>query len=147
VKYSGTYIQVSDFEKSVKFFEEVLQTRVSIYSPGRWADAEGFGIYCSKYDDDNGIPSSSIERVFNTGNGIIIELYTENIEAEYQRLKCIVPRISELCYLNIQAPYHYFHFKDPDGNMFEVGYFPEGMQLTAGRTPQTPGTTLTGCTD
>ena len=127
MKYSGTYIRVSDFDKSVKFFEEVLQAKASIYSPGRWADMGGFGIYCPEYDKSNNVPSSTLDSGMKTGINTVIELSCEDIELEYKRLKSFVPEISDLCHLNIQASCHFFHFKDYDGNMFEVSYYPDGV--------------------
>ena len=124
MKYSGVYIKVSDFAKSLALFEKILGRPAHIYAPDRWANFDGFGIYCPNYDLENGVELSSFDQEASVGNNIIIEFNVDDVVAEYKRLQELgLIDLSEICTLNVQAPYKFFHFKDYDGNQFEVGQY------------------------
>lgn len=126
MKYSTTYIQVSNFEESVAFYEAVMQTTAEIYAPGRWASFDGFHLYAPQYDIDNKVARTSLDTELVHGTSVVIELYSEDLENDHQRLKALpVPEISEITFVNVTAPYHYFHFKDLDGNLIEVSHMDE----------------------
>ena len=123
MRYTNTYIQVKDFNKSVDFFEKVLETEVNIYAENRWAQFPGFSIFCPDYDVINNVQKDAKGYSdVKVGNNVIIEFTCDDIDKEYERVKKLnLPNLSELKYLNVKAPYKYFMFEDLDGNCFEVG--------------------------
>lgn len=137
--HSGSiYLVVRDFEKSLEFYEKILNRNISATSGNRFAvfNYEGLnlclmngyydsqnkeklttkGEYCSLYDD--------LEQIVNSENTrkIFINLEVEDLQAEYDRISNlgIATNLTSIRYINVYFPYWYFNFMDPDGNPIEI---------------------------
>ena len=67
---------------------------------------------------------TNIERNIKLGNNSIIVFHSSDIEKDYLRIKDMdITMLSNIAELNLMAHYKFFHFKDPDGNMVEVGQY------------------------
>lgn len=53
---------------------------------------------------------------------VVINLNTEDLQAEYERIKSldIGTNLTKIRYINAGRPYYYFCLKDPDGNTIEI---------------------------
>jgi hypothetical protein len=72
-----------------------------------------------KHYDENFI--NNLETKYETGNRVVLNLGTEDIEKEYKRIKELkVKEISPMQYVNFMFPYNFFIIKDPDGNTIEI---------------------------
>lgn len=136
--YGSIYLVVSDFEKSVSFYERVLDMKVSGINGMRFAMFSIAGLnlcimnghfdsthceevikkgdYYSVYDD--------MDEIAEAGNTrkVFINLGVDNLAAEYQRIKKldIVEKLTPIRFINYTSPYWYFTFMDPDGNPIEI---------------------------
>lgn len=131
------YLVTRDFERSLDFYEKVLDRKVSA-SNGRFAvftlpglnlclmnayfDAlypervETWGAECPMYDD---LPS--IARGENSRK-VFINLGVEDLAAEYERIAGlgIAEDLTQIRFIHVFSPYWYFTFTDPDGNPIEI---------------------------
>jgi lactoylglutathione lyase len=52
---------------------------------------------------------------------MILNFWVEDLLKEYQRLKELnIGVLSEIMYVNISSPYHFFVINDPDNNEIEI---------------------------
>jgi len=52
---------------------------------------------------------------------VIFNFVVHDLKAEHQRIKDLnIGNVSEIMFVNIHAPYYYFHVIDPDGNILEI---------------------------
>lgn len=134
------YFNVKDINNSIKFYEQLLEHKVERQFKTRWAEfkiCEGFTFgllsplfdknYISKNEDlsqhydDNYIRNFS-EKI-KLGNNAILNLTTDNIKKDRERVKLIRPKalsVSKIMYINFMFPYYFFMVKDPDGNLIEI---------------------------
>ncbi len=136
--YGAIYLVVKDFDKSVSFYEKVLDMKVSDVNGKRFAifnfpglklclmngyyDRENpdqvvtKGEYCEVYDNLSGIADN-----INTRK-VFINLGVEDLKAEYSRIKEleIATKMTDIRFINVFSPYWYFTFMDPDGNPIEI---------------------------
>lgn len=145
MRYGSIYLVVKDFDKSVSFYEKVLDMEVSAVNGKRFAmfnynglnlcimngyfDYENReqvitrGEYWEIYDNLKKIADSP-----NT-HKVFINLGVENLKEEYGRIKeaGIAENLTHIRYINVFSPYWYFTFTDPDGNPVEItgGYTEE----------------------
>lgn len=145
MRYGSIYLVVKDFDKSVSFYEKVLDMEVSAVNGKRFAmfnynglnlcimngyfDFENReqvitrGEYWEIYDNFKKIADST-----NT-HKVFINLGVENLKEEYGRIKelDIAENLTPIRYINVFSPYWYFTFTDPDGNPVEItgGYTEE----------------------
>lgn len=132
------YLIANDFEKSILFYEKLLEIPVSARNMDRFAqfifeghnisimnghfDAENpdkvikKGEYTDFFDDLHGIALSPNTRKF------VLNFWVENLKTEYNRIKSlgITENLSTIKYVYNAAPYYFFHLIDPDGNVIEV---------------------------
>ena len=138
MRYGLIYLIVRDFEKSVSFYEKVLDMKVSAVNKGRFAmfnnDGLNIGImngyfdsshlteitkkgeYFPYYDDMDGIADGDNSRK------IFINLCVSDLRAEYERILSlnIADELTPIRFMEYVSPYWYFTFKDPDGNPIEI---------------------------
>ncbi|MCM1183497.1 MAG: VOC family protein [Roseburia sp.] len=145
MRNASIYLVVKDFDKSVSFYEKVLDMEVSATNGKRFAMfiSNGLtlcimnGYYDSKnpeqvitkgeyweiYDNQSEIANS-----INTRK-VFINLGVEDLKAEYNRIKelGIAVQMTGIRFINVFSPYWYFTFMDPDGNPIEItgGYTEE----------------------
>lgn len=132
------YLIVRDFNKSVGFYEKLLDMKVTSKNMERFAQFEfdghnisimngyfdmenpGLTIHKGEYVDrfDNLV---AIAESKNT-NKFVLNFWVENLEKERERI--INLKISDLVttikYVNNVMPYYYFQVADPDGNVIEI---------------------------
>ena len=138
LKLSCVYIVAQDFEKSIDFYTKLFQKPVDKRYEHRWVQIKvsedlTFGILNQEFDkefiqngenilkhyDENFI--NNLETKYKTGNRVVLNLGTEDIEKEYKRIKALkVKEISPMQYVNFMFPYNFFIVKDPDGNTIEI---------------------------
>ena len=120
-----SYVLVSDMDRAIKFYEKLLGQKIKLRYKDRWVTViNSFGSYNPAFDKKHGIEMTNIERDVKIGNNSIIVFHSSDIESDYQRIKAMdVTEISNIAELNLIAHYRFFHFKDPDGNMIEIGQY------------------------
>lgn len=125
LKLAESYIKVSDMNASVQFYEELLQVKFLERYKDRWVTiVDEFGLYNPEFDEKSNVQMSNIEKKLKIGNNTIVVFHSENIQADYERIKNMrINEISDIAELNLMAPYKFFHFKDRDDNMIEVGQY------------------------
>jgi len=139
------YLIVNDFEKSIAFYEKLLEVPLAGGNNGRFASFEFEGHCISllngRFDTEH---PDKVERKGKTGDAaadllaialapntrkFVFNFWVEDLRAEHQRLRGLdisdsLTGVDYICYV---APYYYFQLTDPDGNVIEVtgDYTPE----------------------
>ena len=138
MRQGSIYLVVKDFDKSLDFYEKVLDMKVTATNGKRFAMFNNTGLNlcllngyyddqfpeqketkCPKYDEYDNV--SAIANANNTKK-VFINLGVEDLDEEYQRLVDlgIGINMTPIRYLNVFSPYWYFTFMDPDGNPIEI---------------------------
>ena len=138
MRQGSIYLVVKDFDKSLDFYEKVLDMKVSATNGKRFAMFNNTGLNLCllngyyddqspeqketkgpKYDEYDNV--SAIANANNTKK-VFINLGVEDLDEEYQRLVDlgIGINMTPIRYLNVFSPYWYFTFMDPDGNPIEI---------------------------
>lgn len=136
--FGSIYLIVNDFNKSITFYEKLLQIIVTRKNMNRYAmfELEGIclalmnghfdfkhpdlvihkGEFSEYFDDLNKIANSPNNRKF------VLNFWDDNLRNEYNRIKSlgITDNLTKIKYVCNVSPYYYFHLKDPDGNVIEV---------------------------
>ncbi len=132
------YLIVRDFNKSIGFYEKLLDMKVTSKNMERFAqfqfDGHNISIMNGYFDIQN--PELTIkkgeyvERFDNlvaiaeskNTNKFVLNFWVEDLEKERERI--INLKISDLVtnvkYVNNVMPYYYFQVEDPDGNVIEI---------------------------
>ena len=132
------YLIAKDFNKSVDFYEKILEMKVSKQNMDRFAMFEfegqciaimnGYfdsqnpekvihkGQYNAYFDDYNSIVQMQNSRK------VVLNFWDEDLEKEYNRVKQlnITDTLTHIKYVCNVCPYYYFQLADPDGNVIEV---------------------------
>ncbi|SHJ82522.1 Glyoxalase/Bleomycin resistance protein/Dioxygenase superfamily protein [Clostridium cavendishii DSM 21758] len=132
------YLIVKDFNKSINFYEELLEMKVTSRNMDRFAQFqfEGHNISIMNGYFDNQNPELTIHKgqyvekfdnlvaiakAKNT-NKFVLNFWVEDLEKERERI--INLKISDLVtnvkYVNNVMPYYYFQVADPDDNVIEI---------------------------
>ena len=138
MRYGMIYLVVKDFQRSLDFYEKVLDMKVSETNGERFAvfNNDGLnicllnGYYDAQnpeqvemkgesfpiYDDTVSIANSENSRK------VFINIVVPDLQKEYDRIISlgIAEKITPIRYFNVFAPYWYFTFVDPDGNPIEI---------------------------
>lgn len=138
MRSGSIYLVVRDFEKSLDFYEKVLDMKVSATNGNRFAmfNNEGLNIclmngyydvqnpdrvikrgeYCPDYDDQHLIATAENTRK------VFINLGVPDLRAEHERIQslAIAEKLTSIRYIEVFSPYWYFTFQDPDGNPIEI---------------------------
>ena len=125
LKLAESCLRVVDMNRAIKFYEKLLGVKVKLSYKDRWVTVvDGFGLYRPAFDIKHGVEMTNIERNIKLGNNSIIVFHSSDIEKDYSRIKDMdITMLSNIAELNLMAHYIFFHFKDPDGNMVEVGQY------------------------
>ncbi len=134
----STYIIVKNMEKSIDFYEKLLEMKVSSQNYDRWAqfnfDNKCIALFNSKFDErmieknddlenhyDNNYLEYIKERKITYGNNMVLNFWIDDLKKERIRLVNLnIGKVSEIMYLNIASPYYMFVVDDPDGNTIEI---------------------------
>lgn len=132
------YLIVNDFQKSINFYEKVLQMPVSARNTDRFAMFcfEGHclalmnghfdtqnpdkvvyeGEYSAYFDDMHAMALAPNTHKF------VLNFWEDDLHAERERIfrLGVSERVTDIKYVCHVSPYYYFQFDDPDGNIIEV---------------------------
>ena len=138
MRYGSIYLVVKDFNKSLDFYEKLLDMKVSARNGERFAVFNNYGLniclFNGYYDaehpeqmetigDSYPIYDDSLAIVNSANNRkVFINLGVPDLQEEYDRIVNleIATELTPIRYLNVFSPYWYFTFMDPDGNPIEI---------------------------
>lgn len=134
----STYLIVRDIDKSIEFYERLLEMKVTIKRFNRWAqfnfNGQCIALLNPDYDKELIEQGDDIDKHFSCeyieyltnkqiqfGNNMVLNFYIDNLDTEYERIKKLnIGKLTEIMYLNISSPYYHFLVEDPDGNILEI---------------------------
>lgn len=132
------YLIVRDFNKSIIFYENLLEMKVTAKNMERFAqfqfEGHNISLMNGYFDDQN--PKATIHRgqyvekfdnlasiaeARNT-NKFVLNFWVEDLEKERKRIinLNISNLVTEIKYVNNVMPYYYFQVADPDDNVIEI---------------------------
>lgn len=138
MQLGSIYLIVKDFNKSIDFYEKLLNMKVSAKNMDRFAQFEfgghnislmnGYfdvqnpgltehkGQYVEKFDNLPAIAESENTHKF------VLNFWTEDLVKEREKILSlnISDLVTEIKYVNNVMPYYYFQLEDPDGNVIEI---------------------------
>ena len=128
IKLDHIYFSVSNMEKAVEFYENLLDIKATHREGNRWADFE--------IEGQNGmylglINENAFEEKRIVGNNATLGIYTDNISEAYKKAQKLGATILyEPSYVQ-DSPYKYicFGMLDLDGNMIEVANYEEQRKI------------------
>jgi len=132
------YLIVNDFEKSITFYEKLLEMSVTSKNMDRFAqfifEGNNISVMNGHFDTDN--PDKVVHKgehndFFDNLHKIalapntqkfVLNFWDENLKVEYERIKKIkiTENLSKIKYVCNVSPYYYFQLTDPDNNVIEV---------------------------
>lgn len=145
------YLIVKDFNKSITFYENLLEMKVTAKNMERFAqfqfEGHNISLMNGYFDSENSEATihrgqyvekfdnlASIADARNT-NKFVMNFWTEDLEKERQRIinLNISNLVTEIKYVNNVMPYYYFQVADPDDNLIEItgqyiGDFKDGFK-------------------
>lgn len=138
MRCGSIYLVVKDFNKSLDFYEKLLDMEVSARNGERFAvlnnDGLNICLFNGYYDAEHPEQMKTIGEsypiyddslaIVNSENNrkIFINLGVHDLRKEYDRIVSlgIADELTPIRYLNVFSPYWYFTFMDPDGNPIEI---------------------------
>ena len=132
------YLIVNNFEKSLDFYEKLLQIPVTGQNMDRFAsfsfEGKCISLMNGHFDTDH--PDKVVHKgqysdFFDNMKAIalapnshkfVFNFWDENLQKEYDRVKSlnITDKLTKIKYVCNVRPYYFFHLTDPDGNIIEV---------------------------
>jgi predicted enzyme related to lactoylglutathione lyase len=143
------YLVVKDFNKSINFYEKLLEIKVTAKNMERFAqfEFEGHNISIMNGYFDNQNPELTVHKgeyvekfdnlvaiaeAKNT-NKFVLNFWVEDLEKERERIinLNISDLVTKVKYVNNVMPYYYFQVADPDGNTIEITgkYIPQECEF------------------
>jgi len=138
MKLGSIYLIVNDFEKTIKFYEKLLEMSVTSRNMDRFAQfifgGNNISIMNGHFDTENPekvIRKGEYSELFdnlrskaldNNTNKFVLNFWDEDLRAEYERVKKlnISENLTQIKYVFNVSPYYYFCLTDPDDNIIEV---------------------------
>ncbi len=136
MKLGTTYLCVKDMQKSLNFYQALLQKEPLYANEDRWVTFDcgnTLSLYNKKYDEkiirrdakeqfnQAYIDDFLMEKGESKNNLMILNFEVEDLRQEFQRLKELeIGKMSEMMYVNVHMPYWYFNIEDPDRNTIEI---------------------------
>jgi len=126
IKRNEVFFKVKDFTMMRVFYEKLLNCKSDYVYGERWASIEGWlGLYNPQFDLDAGIELDETESIESiTGTNTVVCFLTDDIEASKEFLIEIGGQnIGKTMMINNTKLYRYYHFRDPEGNLLEMGKY------------------------
>lgn len=132
------YLVVKDFNKSINFYERLLEMKVTAKNMERFAQFEfedhNISIMNGYFDDQNpGLTickGQYVEKFDNlvaiteakNTNKFVLNFWVEDLEKERERILNlnVSDLVTKVKYVNNVMPYYYFQVADPDDNTIEI---------------------------
>jgi predicted enzyme related to lactoylglutathione lyase len=120
---TDTYLKVRDMDRAVEFYEAFLGVKAEYRYMDRWVSInERLGLYNPSYDFRHGVPMTNYDRELQIGNNVVIVFSSDDVDADHGRVQSLgATGVTKIVEINLMAPYRFFQFKDPEGNIVEVG--------------------------
>ncbi len=114
------YVSVKDMNRAIKFYEDVLGTKIKNRENDTWTDFDlGKGFYFGL------INPKIISSKRAVGNNTIPVFYTNDVDAIYEKIKKYKVKIifppENLKFTNY--PYRCFQCEDTEGNLIEIAKY------------------------
>lgn len=139
------YLIANDFEKSIIFYEQLLEMPVTSRNMERFAQFafEGCNIAIMNGHFDAEHPDKVVQKGISTPlfedfrekalapntHKFVLNFCVKDMKEEYKRIKKLElgENLSEILYVCNASPYYYFCLTDPDENIIEItgAYMPE----------------------
>ena len=134
----SVYLIVNDFEKSIDFYEKLLEMPVTGRNMDRFAqfafEGKNISLMNGHFDTDNpdkvirkGDASDAIDDLLSIAlapntHKFVLNFWDEDLRREHERVKSlnITERLTKIHFVFNVSPYYYFQLTDPDGNVIEV---------------------------
>lgn len=143
--WGSVYLIVNDFDRSIVFYEGLLQIPVTSKNMDRFAQFEFEGKNLSlmngHFDAENPdkvVHKGALDTAFHelrdiaraeNTQKIVLNFWDEDLRAERERIAALAltDHLTPVRYVCNVSPYYYFQLTDPDGNVIEVtgDYTPE----------------------
>ncbi len=134
----SVYLIVNDFQRSIDFYEKLLQFPVTRRNMDRFAmfsfEGNCISLMNGHFDKDN--PDKVVHKgeysdMFDDLESIalapnthkfVFNFWTEDLQKEYGRIEFlnITENLTKIKYVCNVSPYYFFQLTDPDGNIIEV---------------------------
>ena len=114
----SVYLIVKDFEKSVEFYEKLLDTKVG----DRCSSGNKFVEFyidnkCIALMNENNLIGHCTD--LNSPYKFVQNYWVEDLAAEHERVKALgIGNVTDI--REAHPTYHYFHLTDPDNNVIEI---------------------------
>ena len=134
----SVYLIVKDMERSISFYEALLNMPVTSQNFTRWAQFN-FGHACialfnPQFDDARISVGKDLDSSYNQaylaykeqtrikyGNNFVLNFWVDDLNQEYARIKEFgIGEVSDILFINVASPYYCFMLEDPDGNQIEI---------------------------
>lgn len=148
--HSGSvYLIVKDFERTIRFYEQLLNIPVTRRNMDRFAqflfEQQNISIMNGYFDtehpdkiirkgcdDPEFDDKRAIAEEVNT-HKFVLNFWTEDLREERKRIVAagIADKVTSIKYINAGQPYYYFQLMDPEDNVIEItgSYQPEEGEL------------------
>lgn len=143
------YLIVNDFNKSIGFYEKLLEMSATGRNMDRFAQFifEGHNISIMNGHFDTEHPDKVIHKGEHTDSfddlcsialapnthKFVLNFWDEDLQSEYERVKSldITATLTKIKYVCNVSPYYFFQLTDPDGNIIEVtgNYIPKSGEF------------------
>lgn len=137
------YLIVNDYQKSISFYEQLLNIPITAENKDRFAQfnykGHNIAIMNGHFDSQNPdkitregeytafFDDTRQKALAPNTNKFVLNFWTDDLQTEYKRIKnlAITNQLSEIKYFHYASPYYHFHLTDPDDNMIEIaGNYP-----------------------
>ena len=114
----SVYLIVKDFEKSVEFYEKLLDTKVGDRCPSGNKFVEFYiDNKCIALMNESNLIGHCTD--LNSPYKFVQNYWVEDLIAEHERVKSLgIGDVTEI--REAHPTYHYFHLTDPDNNVIEI---------------------------
>ncbi|NIM95783.1 MAG: hypothetical protein GTO18_18950 [Anaerolineales bacterium] len=120
---ADTYLKVENMDRAVDFYEAFLGVKAEYRYEDRWVSInDRLGLYNPSYDIQHSVPLTEYHREIQIGNNVVVVFSSDDVDEDHMWVLSLgATGITDIFEINLMAPYRFFHFKDTDGNIVEVG--------------------------